>query len=201
MDWVRFVTEKASIGPFLFIERVAQSSNLSPSSVRRAFARLQSRGLVERVTQGLFLNKIVSDVSPNDFVNVLRPHAYVSLESALRHWGISTQSPRTLTCVGLDRPKEYHGQAFRIRFRTISPKLYWGFEEKSTRYGTYKLAHPEKALLDWIYLSLQDGTNPEMDELNLSKLNRAKLIDYANKYPSSVLRTLLPVLAAAPSVA
>ena len=69
---------------------------------------------------------------------------------------------------------------------------------KFARYGKYRIAEPEKALLDWVYLSLQEGIRPSLDELNLNPLDRKKLFEYARQYPRSVLNLLLPELAVQP---
>jgi predicted transcriptional regulator of viral defense system len=127
--------------------------------------RLAGRGLLSRVAEGLYLNKLVRDSAPENFIKLLRPNSYVSLESALSHWGLSTQSPVALTCVTAGKPKEYRAPEFTIAFRTISKRLLWGFIEKQTRYSKYAIAEPEKALLDWIYLTLQAGLAPNLDEI------------------------------------
>jgi len=195
MDWVKYLQDQVVRSPIILASEVEVALQLDHSSVRRTLGRLQHRGLVERITNGIYLNALTQDFAATDVINVLRPNAYVSLDSALRHWGISTQSPSVLTCVTTGKPKEYRSKHLNVRFRTIAPKLYWGFKEKATRYGAYKLAEPEKALLDWVYLALQNGIEPALDELNLRNLDRSKLFEYANKYPSSVLKHLLPVLA------
>jgi predicted transcriptional regulator of viral defense system len=82
----------------------------------------------------------VRDASASDFVGILKPNAYVSLESALNHWGISTQSPASLTCVTTDNAKEYRTPEFTISFRTISDRLFWGFVEKQTRYSKFEIS-------------------------------------------------------------
>ena len=53
-----------------------------------------------------------------------------------------------------------------IRYRHIGEHLYWGSQEKRTRHGSYKIAEPEKALLDWIHLQRQEGLPVVLDELN-----------------------------------
>lgn len=199
MDWFKYLRDQSVRTPIITITEAAEVSRLDPESVRRSLARLQLRGFVEKIANGVYLNSLVPQFSATDVVHVLRPKSYVSLDSALRHWGISTQSSNVLTCVTTGKPKEYKSQHLRIRFRSLAPKLFWGFTDRPTRYGAYKLAEPEKALLDWVYLSLQDGIDPALDELSLRTLNRRKLVDYANKYPSSVLKRLLPVLAVADS--
>ncbi len=195
MDWVSYLKDRARKSPVVLVEEIAETFELVPASVQRSLARLQSRGLVERIANGIYVNRLAHEVSETDLVNILRPCAYVSLESALRYWGISTQSPSALTCVTVGKPREYHSKDLNLRYRTVSPKLFWGFQEKTTRYGSYKLAEPEKALLDWIYLSLQDGVEPALDELDFKRLDRAKLLSDGQKFPTSVLRLLLPVLA------
>jgi len=56
-------------------------------------------------------------------------------------------------------------------YRKISSELYWGYEEKATRYNKYLIAEPEKALLDWIYLNRQEGLPTPLDELQIAVSN------------------------------
>jgi hypothetical protein len=100
-----------------------------------------------------------------------------------------------LTCVTTERPREFNARTIRISYRKISPQLYWGYREKRTRYGTYRIAEPEKALLDWIYLNLQTGVEPALDEFEFSKLSRRTLVKYAQRFPSTVYKQLSPTLA------
>jgi hypothetical protein len=44
----------------------------------------------------------------------------------------------------------------------------------------------EKALLDWIYLTLQTGLKPNLDEIEFKSVNKQKLAKYASKYPGTV---------------
>ena len=69
----------------------------------------------------------------------------------------------------------------------------WDISKKRTRHGSYKIAEPEKALLDWIYLQRQEGLPVVLDELNLKVTDRTKLLKYASKYPIPVQQTVQPV--------
>ena len=73
--------------------------------------------------------------------------------------------------------------------------------QKRTRYGSYQLAEPEKAVLDSVYLALQDGIEPALDELEFDQVSRRKLLDYAKRFPNTVYKHLLPVLATRPFAA
>jgi predicted transcriptional regulator of viral defense system len=201
IDWVKVLQERARYSDVLNAEELATELDFSPSSLRKALTRQQQRGLVERVTHKIYINQLAIDHSPHDFVNILRPNSYVSLESALRLWGISTQTPSAVTCVTTGKPREYGSRNFRIVYRSIAEKLFWGFAERQTRYSRYRLADPEKALLDSIYLSLQEGSTPSIDEFDFKPISRSKLLRYATKFPASVLNYLLPVLASEPFAA
>jgi len=89
-------------------------------------------------------------------------------------------------CVTIGYPRTFSSRSVTIVYRKISQELFWGFEEKKTRYNTYRIAEPEKALLDWIYLSRQEGLPTPLDEINVQFLNVSKLRSYAKKFPRTV---------------
>jgi predicted transcriptional regulator of viral defense system len=195
LDWSNILTSEARLSDIVRADEIASKYDLPIGSVGKALLRLARRGLLSRVSDGIYVNKLVRDNSALDFVNILKRDSYVSLESALNHWGLSTQSPVTLTCVTPGKANIYETSEFMIRFRTISKHLFWGFIEKQTRYAKYRIAEPEKALLDWIYLSLQTGLKPHLDEIDFKPVNKRKLAKYADKYPRTVQNTLLHSLA------
>jgi predicted transcriptional regulator of viral defense system len=195
LDWAQVLANEARATDVILAGELARKYKLPVASIQKALLRLRDRGLVSRVAEGVYANKLVRDIAATDFIQMLRPNSYVSLESALSHWGLSTQSPVALTCVTTGKPKEYQVPEFAIRFRTISRNLYWGFVEKQTRYSTYLIAEPEKALLDWVYLSLQGGIRPSLDEIELKSVSKQKLVEYASKFPGSVRNVLTHSLA------
>ena len=166
------------------------SHSIGESAVGNARRRQERRGLVEHVSNKIYINKLAHDFSPRELVGVLRPKAYISLESALAEWGISTQSPSRLTCVTTGFPRKFRSPSVRIVYRHIGEHLYWGFQEKRTRLGSYKIAEPEKALLDWIYLQRQVGLPVALGDLNLKVVDRAKALKYAAKYRIPVQQTM-----------
>jgi len=191
---VTTIRDEAQRSPILRTDELARKYKIVPVAVTQALARQEDRGLIERVGSKVYFNWMAADATPRELVNVLREKAYISLESALREYGISTQSPQVLTCVTTERPREFNAKSIRISYRGISQRLYWGYQTKRTRYGSYQIAEPEKALLDWIYLNLQTGVVPAFDELEVGKLDRRRLSEYAHRFPSTVNKLLQPVL-------
>ena len=190
MDWAATLRKEAQRSTILRSDDIARRYGVVESTVGNALRRQERRGLVEHVSNKIYINKLAHDFSARELVSILRPNAYISLESALAEWGISTQSPSSLTCVTTGFPRQFRTPSIRIVYRHIGENLYWGFQEKRTRHGSYKIAEPEKALLDWIYLQRQEGLPVVLDELNLEVTDKRKLSKYALKYPIPVQETL-----------
>lgn len=194
MNWTTILTEEARNNCILRTDELGHKRNLPAPIVRNALRRYELRGLVERVSTKIYINHLNQQFSPRDLVNILRPESYISLESALVEKGVITQSPSVLTCVTPGYPQSFRSKSVNIIYRKISTELYWGMEEKSTRYNKYLVAVPEKALLDWIYLSRQEGLPTPIDELHLQFLDLAKLKEYADRFPGTVREVIREIL-------
>jgi predicted transcriptional regulator of viral defense system len=193
LDWAATLRKEALRSAVLRSDELARRYGIAEAAVGNSLRRQERRGLVEHVSRKIYINKLAHDDSARELVGILRPNAYISLESALAEWGISTQSPSSLTCVTTGFPRKFQTASVRIVYRHIGENLFWGFEEKRTRHGTYKIAVPEKALLDWVYLQRQEGLPTALDELNFNAIGGKKLRKYAAKYPNSVQQTLTDV--------
>ncbi|MGC2330568.1 MAG: hypothetical protein WA581_03875 [Candidatus Acidiferrales bacterium] len=194
MNWTQALTEEARRNCFVRTDALAKKYQLSEQVARNALRRYEAQGLVERVTTKIYINCFNQQFSPRDLTNVLRHRSYISLESALVARGIISQSPTSLLCVTPDYPQSFKTKSVSIVYRKISPALYWGYEEKSTRYNKYLIAEPEKALLDWIYLTRQEGLPTPLDELNLQFLSLPKLRGYALRFPRTVNNVVTDLL-------
>jgi predicted transcriptional regulator of viral defense system len=190
IDWVATLAAEARTNPLVRIGETASKYSLSKAAVTKALNRLKERGLVEKAADGLYLNKLAASVSARDIVNELNPDSYISLGTALAEWGLSSQNPVATTCVTTSRGRKIKADSIEIVYRKINRELFWGYNEKKGRYRDYKIAEPEKALLDWIYFHLKDGLPVQFDEIQFEKLSRSRLVDYAKKYPSTVVQTL-----------
>ena len=195
MDWVKLITERARFSGVLRVDDLARELNVSEVAVGNALRRQEERGLVEHLGRKIFINRLVPDFSGRELINMLRPEAYLSLETVLRDSGVSTQSPTVLTCVTPGRPGEFRAKSVSINFRRLSRNLFWGFQERHTRYGKYNVADPEKALLDWVYLRRQEGSTINTDELDLQRLDRGKLLQYAARFPVPVKQQIVEAVA------
>jgi predicted transcriptional regulator of viral defense system len=194
MNWTQALTEEARRNCLVRTDALAKKYQLSEPVVRNALRRYEAQGLVERVSTKIYINHFNQQFSPRDLTNVLRRQSYISLESALVERGVISQNPAALLCVTPDYRQSFKTKSITIVYRKIAPALFWGYQEKSTRYNKYHIAEPEKALLDWIYLSRQEGLPTPLDEINLQFLSATKLREYAQRFPSTVANTVRDLL-------
>lgn len=194
MNWTTVLAEEARKNSILRLDDLVDRYQVQEIVARNALRRYEARGLVEHVSKKIYINKLNQQFSARDLANVLRPDSYISLDSVLAESGVSSQSPAILTCVTTGYPKKFKSRSVTIVYRRIAKHLFWGFEERSTRYNKYRIAEPEKALLDWIYLNRQEGLPTPLDELNLQFLNFQKLREYAEKFPGTVNEVVTQLL-------
>jgi predicted transcriptional regulator of viral defense system len=194
VDWASLLASEAKTQAVIRADKIAKQYDLAYGSVIAALTRQENRGLAERVFRNIYLNKLAVGYSARDFVNAIDPRSYISLDSALLEWGVSSQSPIGLTCVTTSQPRTIRTASILIEFRKVNEDLFWGFAERKGRYGVYKIAEAEKALLDWVYLRLKSGAPVQLDELEFQRLNVSKLLEIAKKFPRSVLEAIIPTV-------
>jgi len=195
MDWSKLIASDSKTRAIINTQVCARRYKLSIRSVHAALKRQEQRGLVERVSNKIYINKLAKGFTQRDVLHVLRPESYISLESALAEHGVTSQIPRVLTCVSPKYVRNIKSTTVQITFRKIKNELYWGYTPKKTRYSVYNLAEPEKALLDWMYFRSAENLPLETNELVLTELDRTTLLEYAKRYPAAIEKEVIKLLA------
>ena len=75
---------------------------------------------------------------------------YVSLQSALYHHGMIEQVPEIIYAVSCGRTKTFNTPVATVSVHHIPPALFFGYQEVGK--NAVKIATPEKALFDFLYL-------------------------------------------------
>ena len=100
----------------------------------------------------------------------------ITLETALNFHGVLSQFPYEIASITTKKTvaKTLNGKAFR--YARIKQELFWGYE---SAHG-FLIAQPEKALLD---LQSKGLAIVHTDELDMSKLDKARLAEYTKRFP------------------
>jgi len=114
-------------------------------------ARLAASGHVIRLRRGVWaLPNRVDPLALPEYLTSPFP-AYVSLQSALYLHGMISQMPAMTYAVSLARTRRFTTPLGTVSVHHVQPAFFFGFEEAGRSGG--RLATPEKALVDFLYLT------------------------------------------------
>ncbi len=155
------------------------AGEVDPRHVRRQLSRWVRAGRLYQLRRGLYaLAPPYQKVKPHPFLiaNRLSPGSYVSLQSALAHYGLIPEYVPTVTSVTATRPGRRETPLGRFEFRHIKPALLFGYRRLDLGGGQAAfVAAPEKALLDLVYLTPEGDAPAYLRELRLQNLERLDL--------------------------
>jgi len=117
--------------------------------------------------------------------------SYISLQSALYYHGMISQIPSVIYAVSLDRTKKIKTPIGVLSIHSLIPDFFFGYK----LYGkdNFPMATPEKAILDFFYISpAKTLLFQSLPEIELPKDFNFKLaFEWSDKIPSKQRRTLV----------
>lgn len=119
------------------------------SHATKVLSRLAETGHVIRLARGRWaLPDLLERFALPEALTAPTP-SYVSLQSALHHHGLIEQIPAAVFAVTLAPSRNVDTPLGRVSLHHVVPTFFFGFEQKA---GGPKIATPEKALVDYLYL-------------------------------------------------
>ena len=164
---------------------------LSIEAASHSLRRLALSDLITSVRKGLW----ALSRKPDPFVlaeHVTAPYpSYLSLQTALYQRGMIMQIPTMIYVVSLGRGGRIETKIGTYSVHHVQPEIFGGFE--SIAGSGIKLALPEKALVDFLYLSPTRGrlftTVPELEMPPVFQRKIAR--EWVRRIPSRRLRNLV----------
>jgi predicted transcriptional regulator of viral defense system len=142
---------KAMAQPVFRTADIMVAFNIQKSHASKLLDRLAQHGHVMRLKRGLWA--LPENLEPLALV----PHltapfpSYVSLQSALYYHDMVFQIPDVIYCISLERTRTYKTPLATVSVHHIPSSFFFGYEERGEH--QVRMAVPEKALLDTLYLS------------------------------------------------
>lgn len=149
--------------------------NIDPEFHRRRLNEWQDKGYIKKIVRGyyLFSDVLVDEELLFKISNHIYYPSYISLYSALSYYNLIPESIYQITAISTRKTYHFNTYLGNFDFRSIKPRLFFGYNLiKQNRFHT-KLASVEKALLDYFYLN--PGLQTEQDFASL-RINREELL-------------------------
>jgi predicted transcriptional regulator of viral defense system len=128
----------------------ALALGLEPSTTTETLKRLAGVGLLKRIRHGLWAIDLTIDpfLLP-EYLTAPLP-SYVSFQSALFLRGIVSQIPQVIYVASLAQTRKVNTSLGTFSIHRLAPSFFGGYE--TVEDSGIRLATPEKALLDTLYL-------------------------------------------------
>jgi predicted transcriptional regulator of viral defense system len=120
----------------------------------RQLDRWEKKGYLKKVKRGFYC--FSTQNANQNFLfyaaNKIYAPSYVSLETALKHYGFIPEELFQITSVSTKKTANFETSVGNFSYRQIKPSIFWGY--RLVEFGQQKilLAEPEKAVLDYLYI-------------------------------------------------
>jgi len=143
---------------------------VDPSFHRRRLNDWQNKGYIKKVIKEFY---IFSDLALNENVlfeiaNRIYKPSYISLETALSYYDLIPESAYGITSVSTRRTYKFITSIAECNYKTIRPILYSGYFFQSYNKKAFKIAQPEKAILDYFYLNPHLKNEKDFESLRMN---------------------------------
>lgn len=175
--------------PVLQTRDVSACLNIPHAQASKILERLVKAGRFVRLMRGKWATSTELDplILP-EYLTAPFP-SYISLQTALFYHGMISQIPQTIYAVSLARTRQYTNRFGTISIHHLQPGFFFGFEAARQ----IKMATPEKALIDVLYLTPARSklfkTLPEVEFPPSFSYKKANAI--INKVASPRIKTLI----------
>ncbi|MCX7881501.1 MAG: hypothetical protein N2482_03280 [Patescibacteria group bacterium] len=168
---------------FTFNDVLKHFSDKKDIFLRQKIFRYEKKSLIFKIKKGLYCfdkNK----VNPIFLANILYQPSYISFQSALFYYGIIIDIPHSYTSATTTTTKKITNIFGTFIYYKIKTDLFFGFDQIEIDGVIIKIAHPEKALLDFFYINkIKDIADLRLD---LKKINIERYNQYKKNYPLSI---------------
>ena len=191
-----FLVFQDAFSDFLVIPAIEIEKRF-PQFDKNALTRWQKKGYLKKIRNGFYRLAKTKPTSDQDLffmANHIYSPSYVSLHSALRWYDFIPEGVFTITSVSTKKTQGIQTSDATFSYQSIRRELFFGYQLKKVRNYRFKIAKPEKAILDFLYLNPHLCSLDDLFELRLNiteiqaQLDMEKLDAYLSLYASKALK-------------
>lgn len=197
---MRFSELKEKLQDFTVFS-LADIRNIEPDFHRSRLNEWQNKGYIKKIRRGyyFFSDEKLSEEALFLIANRLYVPSYVSLEMALSRYGLIPESVYSVTSVTSKKTNSFKTPIATFSYRSVKPKLMFGYELLPFRNRKYKMANMEKSVLDYLYFHPNINDMSSFEELRfhrklfLQEANMEKFAKYAKAFENKNMMQRLDV--------
>ncbi|MBE0432599.1 hypothetical protein IBX73_03930 [candidate division WOR-3 bacterium] len=197
MKWIDFGEKLLRLNlPVFTLREALRLSGFEYDTGRMQISRWVRMRYLARLKNGLYALKGPLDrgeISEYYIANRLYSPSYVSLESALNFYNLIPEVAFAVTSISSKPTRRFMVEQTSYIHRSVQPRFFTGYVIEKQRGHSVRIAEKEKAVVDYLYFTIVDKTNP-LERLSLKGLNRKKARDYAALVKEAKLMSLIQSL-------
>jgi len=178
--------------PFIDINDVKTAF---PDFDNRRMNEWQKAGYVKKIIRNFytFVDKTLTGDELCLIANKLREPSYISLEYALNLYGLIPEAVFVYTSIGTKKTASFETVIGNFSYQSVKKPLFFGYILKGQGSVKYKIAEPEKAILDFLYLRSDIKDENDIESLRINAdvykeiINDDKLGEYLAIFGLSTL--------------
>lgn len=167
----------------------------------RRLVEWQQKGYIRRVVNRWYVfSKMLRQEELLLISNRIYPPSYVSLEWAMSYYQLIPEGVYTITAVTTLKTQKFNTDIGTFSYKHVKPSLMFGYRLISFENTMFKLAEPEKLILDYLYLNPSANSLEDLESLRLnvpelqSILEQQKVQNYLAMFKNKALEKRVKVL-------
>ena len=161
------------------------ASGKSTPSASRTLNMLASKGIITRITKAVWCNKTTKDNFGAVFHLLGAETGYISFESALNYHNLIRTAPDSFQIATTGHSRKLTSPVGNFTFFQLNPKMVMGGVEFVQNTSPYRMATPEKAILDMLYISTRKSRSFRLLPKVIGVINKKKFNKLLNEQVNS----------------
>ena len=151
---------------------LADIRQLKPEFHRRRLNEWQQKGYITKLVRGhyMFLDLALDEKALFEIANRIYAPSYVSFEMALAYHGLIPESVYGITSASTRKTSHFATAVGEFLYRTIHPRLYFGYEIVANGEKAFKMASSQPAGPTWLRSSRPRNSRRVMNSCNGSSV-------------------------------
>lgn len=174
---------------------------MEPGFNTRNLNNWRRKGLLQKVRNGWYVLNENGVSEPHRFSisNQIYKPSFISLESALSWYGLIPEGVFITTAISSRKTQRFEGDLGVFTYQSLPACCMVGFQFVESLDWSFKIAKPEKALVDYLHLHPEYSTLADIESLRLNpvameSLNVELLKIYAGLFENKALDQRLKLL-------